>query len=121
MIRTEGTTISTLMSTSTTHFAGLEIEASRDGDHVTGVVRFPYEVGGDLDADARAIREGNRVTGRTECPIDYYLVRPGEAPQPAKITDKQAKANRRAAAVKDYQERSDQAGGQGAGPQSKTP
>ncbi|MEK6675590.1 MAG: hypothetical protein AABZ47_08050 [Planctomycetota bacterium] len=53
-------------------FLVLDIQVQRDGDHITGEVRFPYTVGGNLDEYLRAYREGKRCTGRDSCPIDYH-------------------------------------------------
>ena len=61
-------------------FIGLEVFVERDGEHVTGRVVSPHPVGGDLTEAAKAYREGKRVTGRTECPIDYRSKRPDAPP-----------------------------------------
>ena len=52
-------------------FCGLRIFAERNITCVTGRVEFPYEVGGDLVGADQAHREGKRITGRTECAINY--------------------------------------------------
>jgi len=60
-------------------FCGLKIYAAREGTRVRGRVVFPHQVGADLDDLQRALREGRRVAGRQEVPIDYHRPEPRAA------------------------------------------
>jgi len=81
---------------------GVKVFVDRDGDHVTGKVAFPHVVGGDLDQAARAYREGTRVTGRTECPIDYRSTRPSDHPSSFTLHPSDARTQLKLSLVRRY-------------------